>query len=97
MSFELSMENRKLNCYVSTDSRDELEQMKQIESNVIESLKEQGFEVTQWNYGLKTRSSGSAANGFPAQDVQEHAEAEATRTDDLYLAAKIIVKAVQSR
>ena len=53
--------------------------------------------MTQWNYGLKTRSSGSALNGFPAQDVQEHAEAEATRTDDLYLAAKIIVKAVQSR
>lgn len=97
MSFELSMENRKLNCYVSMDSRDELEQMKQIESNVIESLKEQGFEVTQWNYGLMTRLSGSALNGFPAQDVQEHAEAEATRTDDLYLAAKIIVKAVQSR
>lgn len=93
------MEGKSLNCYISTASRPEMERLAQKEAMMKESLMEQGFEITQWNYGLKTRSADSG--GFPGGNAykagqQGAAEPGATRTDDLYLAARTIIKAMSA-
>lgn len=100
VAFELRMDGKKLNCFVSSASRPELEQLQQKEETIKQSLKEQGFETTQWNYGLMTRSAeevrtygGTAA----VQNLQKpETESAQTRTDDLYLAAKTVIQAAVS-
>lgn len=96
VSFDIRMDEKSLNCYITTASRPEMERLMQKEAAMKQSLTEQGFEITQWNYGLKTRSADyghyqSSASGSGAQE--NAAESGKTRTDDLYLAAKTMIKA----
>ena len=93
--FEISLEGKKLNCYITTASRQELDRIQGREEAVKSALKGQGFEIVQWNYGLDTRSVASAAafSGISAQEVpKDNAEVYETRTDDLYLAAKTMIQ-----
>lgn len=97
VTFEIRMEGKGVNCYTSTASRPELERLTQQEETIKQSLTEQGFEITQWNYGLKTRSAGSESSQgisvLRAEKQDQTPEPELTRTDDLYLVAKTIIKA----
>lgn len=99
VAVELSVEERKLQGYVSTASREGLGLLQQKETQIKENLMEQGFEVAQWNYGLKTRSADSyiykdgSIYRRSSVEAAEAKESGVTRTDDLYLAAKTIIRA----
>ena len=102
VAVELSVEERSIQGYVTTSSREGLSKLQQKETQLKESLVEQGFAISQWNYGLKTRSTDSyiykdgsiyRRSSVEAADAQESG---VTRTDDLYLAAKTIIKTVSA-
>lgn len=101
VDISLRMEEKRLNGYISTASRGGLERMRQKEETIRQSLTEQGFEITQWNYGLRTGSADPAAarrGAAPAQTVQEKETGTGvTRTDDLYLAARTVIKTALER
>ncbi|MDE7299299.1 MAG: hypothetical protein K2N94_10800, partial [Lachnospiraceae bacterium] len=94
--FELRLEGKQLNCYASSASAQELDRIRGREEELQKALKEQGFEITHWNYGLKTRSADTAAQwgGAARETAADSAGADRTRTDDLYLAAKTIIKGI---
>ena len=102
VSVELSVNEKTLQGYVTSASKEGLERLQQREVQIKEKLAEQGFDVTQWNYGLKTRSADTyiykdgsiyRRNDEGADKAQESG---VTRTDDLYLAAKTIIKTVSA-
>ncbi|MDE7326655.1 MAG: hypothetical protein K2N63_10310 [Lachnospiraceae bacterium] len=91
----LKVEGQSLNGYVSTASRQTLDLMQQKEEQIRQSLMEQGFEVSRWNYGLKTRSAepGIMQDVLGVQRaVDDSAGTGMTRTDNLYLAARTVIK-----
>lgn len=95
VDISLRMEEKRLKGYISTSSRDELSRMQQKEETIRRSLTEQGFEITQWNYGLQTKLADPAAAwaARTAQTVPEDSTGTGkTRTDDLYLAARTVIK-----
>ena len=90
----LKVEGQSLNGYVSTASRQTLELMQKKEEQIRQSLTEQGFEVTRWNYGFKTRS---AEPDIVQEALNVHTPSDSegtgmTRTDNLYLAARTVIK-----
>lgn len=94
---ELKLEGKQLNCYMSSASAQELDRIRGKEEELQKALKEQGFEITHWNYGLKTRSADTAAQWSAARETgADSAGTERTRTDDLYLAAKTVIKEIVS-
>lgn len=92
----LRMDGDCVNGYIVAASRGELDRMRGREETIKESLKEQGFEVTQWNYGLRTGSADPVAAQKVPATVQEAPEdgtgTGKTRTDNLYLAARTVIK-----
>ncbi len=101
VDISLRMEQDRINGYVSTASRGELDRMRGREEAIKNSLKEQGFEVTQWNYGLQSGSADPAAAQGAPSTVQEASQDSAgtgnTRTDNLYLAARTVIKMAVGR
>ncbi len=99
---ELSITEKTVQGYVTTASRAELEQLQQSEAAIRAKLEQQGFEVAQWNYGLKTRSADSyiykdgSIYRRSSVEAAEAQESGVTRTDDLYLAAKTVIQAVSA-
>lgn len=96
VDISLRMDGDCVNGYIVAASRGELDRMRGREETIKESLKEQGFEVTQWNYGLRTGSADPVAAQKVPATVQEAPEdgtgTGKTRTDNLYLAARTVIK-----
>lgn len=96
VDISLKVEENRISGYVSSGSRGQLDRMGQKEDAVRQSLKEQGFEVTQWTYGLRNGSADpDAAQNVPGtvqERPQDGAGTGKTRTDNLYLAAKTVIK-----
>lgn len=96
VDISLKMEGNRISGYISTASRGELDRMRQGEETLRQSLKEQGFEVARWDYGLLSGSvDPSSAQNMPAmaQEVPEDGAGTGnTRTDNLYLAARTVIK-----
>lgn len=96
VDISFKMAGNRISGYVSTASRGELDRMRQGEDTLRQSLKEQGFEVARWDYGLR---SGSV-DPVPVQNVPAMAQevpgdgagTGKTRTDNLYLAARTVIK-----
>ena len=90
----LKVEGQSLNGYVSTASRQTLELMQKKEEQIRQSLTEQGFEVTRWNYGFKTRSAEPdiVQEALNVHTPSDSAGTGMTRTDNLYLAARTVIK-----
>lgn len=96
LSFELRMEGKRISCYMVADSSEALSALQAGEDNMKKSLMEQGFEITRWDYGVKTRSDGGEMYGnFLGRVAGEHTASEETRTDDMYLAAKTLIQIMQ--
>ncbi len=99
---ELSITEKTVQGYVTTASRAGMEQLQQSEAAIRTKLEQHGFEVAQWNYGLKTRSADSyiykdgSIYRRSSDEAAEAQESGVTRTDDLYLAAKTIIQAVSA-
>lgn len=96
VTVDLQAENKRVNCYMTGDAGQEV--LTAQGEKMQAALTEYGFEITQWNYGLRTRSVDFAAvmGGVSAQEVRGgNAGSETTRTEDLYLAAKILIQTVQ--
>lgn len=96
VDISLKVEGNRISGYVVAASRGELDRMRQGEDTLRQSLKEQGFEVARWDYGLQggsvdpslVQNMPAAGQGAPKED----AGTGKTRTDNLYLAARTVIK-----
>lgn len=96
VDISLKIEKQSVSGYVVTGSRQALDNMQEKEEQIRQSLMEQGFEVVHWNYGLQTKPAKSGeVQGIPAVQKQpeDSAGTGVTRTDNLYLAARTVIKA----
>ncbi|MDE7060256.1 MAG: hypothetical protein K2O71_01500, partial [Lachnospiraceae bacterium] len=92
----LKIERQSVSGYVVTGSRQVLDNIQKKEEQIRQSLMEQGFEVVRWNYGLQTKPANhSEVQGIPTAQNQpgDSAGTGVTRTDNLYLAARTVIKA----
>lgn len=96
VDISLKIERQSVSGYVVTGSRQVLDNIQKKEEQIRQSLMEQGFEVVRWNYGLQTKPANhSEVQGIPTAQNQpgDSAGTGVTRTDNLYLAARTVIKA----
>lgn len=96
VDISLKIERQSVSGYIVTGSRQVLDNIQKKEERIRQSLMEQGFEVVRWNYGLLTKPAKlGEAQGIPTAQNQpgDSAGTGVTRTDNLYLAARTVIKA----